>query len=55
MGRPVDKSNAKPDREPKKSYRTPSLVEYGAVRTLTTGGTGSVIEGARMVSLMRHP
>jgi len=54
MENPVDDSSAKAERALKQPYHAPSLVEYGSVRSLTTGGTAGTVEGAMMTNLMRR-
>jgi hypothetical protein len=36
-------------------YNTPELVDYGQLRALTTGGAGSIQEGAAMTAMMKFP
>ncbi len=39
----------------KKVYVTPRLVEFGTIRQLAQGGTGSMVEGSLMMAGDRHP
>lgn len=38
-----------------KAYRAPKLQIYGAMTTLTAGGTSGDMEGAQMTSMMKRP
>ena len=39
----------------KKPYLTPSLVCYGTLKELTRGGSGTEVEGMRMINPNRRP
>jgi hypothetical protein len=41
--------------ERKRVYRTPTLKMYGAIRELTTGGTGNAQEGEQKGNKMKRP
>ncbi len=39
----------------RRPYRSPALTKYGAIRDLTTGGSGPMVEGAAMTSPTKRP
>jgi len=43
------------DREGRRRYSAPELVDYGPIARLTAGGSGAVVEGMAMTSLTKHP
>lgn len=39
----------------KRTYSSPRLEDIGAIEQIALGGTGSVMEGLRMMAAMKHP
>lgn len=39
----------------RRPYTSPQLIVYGDLRALTAGGSGLVMEGSAMTSLMKFP
>ena len=55
----VDASTAEPVRDeaprPRRPYTMPRLTAFGSVSALTGGGSGVMMEGAAMTSMVRFP